>query len=239
MTIRHPDYDLRHRYHARVRRAAAVAIVLHGLVFATAPPYEPRPAPERRAKPLRLVALSGAWGAGPADAGASADLAAPAKATPLERRAVLREGASLAESRVITEPGEEVVPPSGMGATIRGGGEVQGGAPSGGGTGLEDEAPPVFYNFDTAPRAIRRVEPDYPVGARSRGEEGTVVVNVNIDERGGILRAWVAAKHAPEALVSAALDAAYQFQFAPGKQRGTPVKCTVAIPFRFHLTILR
>ena len=239
MTLRHPDYDLRRRYHARVRRAAAAAIVLHGLVFAAAPPYVPRPAPARPAKPLRLVTLSGAWGAGPADAGATANATAPWNAAPPERRAALREGASLVESRVITESGEEVVPRTGTGATIRGGGEVQGGSPSVGVAGFEDDAPPVFYNFDTAPRALRRVEPDYPAGPKSRGEEGTVVVNVNIDERGGILRAWVAAKNAPEALVSAALDAAYQFQFTPGKQRGVPVKCTVAIPFRFHLTVLR
>lgn len=239
MTVRHPDYDLRRRYHARVRMAAVVAIALHGLVFATVPPYKPRPAPERRAKPLRLVTLSGAWGVAPADAGFSSEAVVPGTATPPERRGILPEGASLVASRVTSELAEDVVPRSGMGATIRGGGEVQGGAPSGSVASLEEEAPPVFYNFDTAPRAIRRVEPEYPVGARSREEEGTVVVNVNIDERGRILRAWVAAKNAPEALVSAALDAAYQFQFTPGKQRDVPVKCTVAIPFRFHLTILR
>ena len=39
--------------------------------------------------------------------------------------------------------------------------------------------------------------------------------------------------------IGAALDAAYQFRFSPGKQRETPVRCTVAIPFRFHLMNVR
>jgi len=237
VTTRHPDYDLRRRYHARVRVACVVAIALHGLAFATAPPYAPRPA-ERRSSPLRLVTLAGGWGVAPADAGATADAVAAGNGAPPEARGALRPGVSLVESRVTTEPAAVAATPSG-GAAIRGGGEVQGGAPSGGIGGLEEEAPPVFYNFDTAPRAIRRVEPDYPAAARSRDEEGMVVVNVNIDERGRILRAWVAAKHASETLVSAALDAAYQFQFTPGKQRGVPVKCTVAIPFKFHLMQIR
>jgi protein TonB len=239
-TSRHPAYDLRRRYHARVRNAGAAAIVLHGIVFAVAPPYQPRPA-GRPSTPLRLVAESGGWGAATGEAGASAaaasaaagsrDEVAPARSLPA--------GASVVESRVTTESAASALPDAGAAATIRGGASVQGGVLHGGTSGIEEEGPEVFYNFDTPPRAIRRVEPDYPAAARSRDEEGMVVVNVNIDERGRILRAWVAAKDASETLVSTALDAAYQFQFLPGKQRGIPVKCTVAIPFRFHLMSVR
>lgn len=234
MTRRHPAYDLRSRYHARVRNAVVVAIVLHGIVFAVAPPYEPRPA-QKASSPLRLVAFSGGWGVQAADAGAPGNPGLPPAPATTPSTGSLRPGASLAESRVTTEAAASAIPAVGTAATIRGATGVQGGASSAGGAGFEDEAPPVFYDFDTAPRAIRTFEPAYPPGARSRDEEGTVVVNVNIDESGRILRAWVAAKNAPEALVTAALDAAYQFQFAPGQQRGIPVKCTVAIPFRFNL----
>ena len=236
MTSRHPAYDLRRRYHARVRNAGAAAIVLHGIVFAVAPPYEPRTA-GRPSTPLRLVALSGGWGLATTNAGgriaaAPSDGAIPTRSLPA--------GASVVESRVTTtESAVSAIPAAGTAATIRGGAPVQGGALSGGAPGVEGEEPAVFYNFDTPPRATRRVEPDYPAAARSRDEEGTVVVNVNIDEHGRILRAWVAAKDASETLVSAALDAAYQFRFSPGKQRETPVKCTVAIPFRFHLMNVR
>jgi len=237
VTSRHPAFDLRRRYHARVRNATVIAILLHGIVFATAPPYSPRPA-AKRPSPLRLVAVSGGWGVGSADAGSGGG-GAPANASLRESPRALPAGASLFESRVTTEPAEVATSAGGTDATIRGGGEVKGGVLGEGAGGFEETGPPVFYDFDTAPRATRRVEPDYPAAARSRDEEGTVVVNVNIDERGRILRAWVAAKDASEALVSAALDAAYQFEFTPGKQRGTPVKCTVAIPFRFNLMEVR
>lgn len=109
-----------------------------------------------------------------------------------------------------------------------------GAAGSGEEEGIGDE-PPVFYSYETSPRVVRRVEPEYPLKARVAGEEGTVVINVNIDAAGRILRAWVAESTASESLVEAALDAIYQFQFLPGKQGGYPVKCTVAIPFHFSL----
>ena len=237
MTSRHPAYDLRRRYHARVRKAAVAAIVLHGIVFAVAPPYTPRPA-GRPSSPLRLVAVSGGWGIATADAGASVGVRPREGAAPIPTGALPR-GASVVESHVTTESAVTAISAAGTGATIRGGAEVQGGVLAGGGPGLGEEGPPVFYNFDAPPRATRRMEPDYPAAARSRDEEGTVVVNVNIDEKGRILRAWVAAKDASETLVTAALDAAYQFRFSPGTQRGTPVKCTVAIPFRFHLMNVR
>jgi protein TonB len=99
----------------------------------------------------------------------------------------------------------------------------------------ERNAPPVYYDYDTAPRAVRTLEPDYPLAARNAGLEGTVVINLNLDEQGRILRAWVASSSAPDILVSAALDAVYQFEFSPGLSRGVPVRSTVAIPIRFTL----
>ncbi|HEU4724482.1 MAG TPA: energy transducer TonB, partial [Candidatus Eisenbacteria bacterium] len=99
----------------------------------------------------------------------------------------------------------------------------------------EEEAPPVYYGYDTPPRALRTFEPAYPTAAKASGFEGTVVININLDERGSILRAWVASANAPELLISTALDAVYQFRFAPGLARGVPVRCTVAVPFRFFL----
>jgi TonB family protein len=99
----------------------------------------------------------------------------------------------------------------------------------------ERNAPPVYYDYDTAPRAVRTLEPEYPLAARNAGLEGTVVINLNLDEQGRILRAWVASSSAPDILVSAALDAVYQFEFSPGLSRGVPVRSTVAIPLRFTL----
>ena len=108
-------------------------------------------------------------------------------------------------------------------------------AAAGGGGTMEEDAAPVYYGYDTAPRALRTFEPSYPMAAKYSGFEGTVVININLDERGNILRAWVASASAPELLIATALDAAYQFQFSPGLARGVPVRSTVAVPFRFFL----
>ena len=97
--------------------------------------------------------------------------------------------------------------------------------------------PPVFYAFDTPPRATRRIVPEYPASAKAQMVQGTVILNVNIDEQGRIMRVWVVRSTAPEILVQAAIDAVYQFEFSPGSAHGNPVKCTVAVPFDFHLNM--
>jgi len=136
--------------------------------------------------------------------------------------------------RTIAAAEEEAIAPR-SGAVSMGtiGGEGSGAA-AGYGSTTDGEAE-VFYAYDTPPRTKRRVTPAYPAEARAAGLEGTVVVNVNIDDHGRILRAWVAQSNAADVLVSAALDAVYQFEFEPGKSRDEPVRCTVAIPFQFHL----
>ena len=105
------------------------------------------------------------------------------------------------------------------------------------GEGAGDEAPPVFYEFDSPPRVLRSVVPEYPAVAKLREAEGTVVLNANVDEHGRVIRVWVAQATATEALIQAAVDAMYRFQFSPGSQQGVPVKCTVAVPFNFRLNV--
>jgi TonB family protein len=98
-----------------------------------------------------------------------------------------------------------------------------------------EDGPPLFYAYDAPPRVTHAITPEYPAAARSAGAEGTVIVNVNVDEHGRVTRAWVATAEAPESLIEAALDASYQFVFAAGTMRNVPVPCTVAIPFQFSL----
>lgn len=212
---------LRGGYYHRIELGMAVALAAHLLVFAVAPPYVPKPFRLRQERPLRLVqpALS------------TGELAAPAarEATtyPAPQQAVVQS-----EQLETIPPNRAAAPAASRGASP-GVGAGSGGA--GGADAGEGDSPPVFYAYDTPPRAVRRVEPDYPLAARIVGSEGTVVINANIDETGRIMRAWVAQSTAPEPLVEAALDAVYQFEFLPGKQGSFPVKCTVAIPFRFSL----
>ncbi|MGE5175679.1 MAG: energy transducer TonB [Hyphomicrobiales bacterium] len=215
----HPSHRYRRRYYRRVATAMGVAATLHVAAFVLSPAYAPHP-PAMRPTPLRLVRLASL--ASPALA---APAEAPAAVTPLGPRPIRPDAPAAAP--IVTEAAASVgVKSGGAPASIpSAAGAIEG----------EDAAPPVFYQYDKAPRVIRRVEPDYPPEARLRGEEGTVVVNANIDERGHVIRAWVVAKNASEALVNAVIDAVYQFEFTPGEERGIPVRCTVAIPFSFSL----
>jgi len=210
---------LRSGYYHRIEMGIAVAFGAHLIVFAMAPPYVPRPFRLRQEEPLRLVQPGLSTGEPAARAAASA---APTVPPP--------------QPAVVQSEQIESVPSTRSGAPAAAPGATPGSGDAGEGVGGgEGDSPPVFYAYDTPPRAVRRVEPEYPLEARIVGSEGTVVINANIDETGRIMRAWVAQSTAPESLVEAALDAIYQFEFLPGKQGSYPVKCTVAIPFRFSL----
>jgi len=214
------SHPIRRRYYRRVRNAVVVAAAIHVAAFATAPPYRPKP-PAMSADPIRLLPLTAATSleevhaapALPPDGGVPApESPAVAAIRPVARQEIRSE-------QILSTP------------------QSESGAPEAAATSgaAESEAPPVYYGYDTSPRAVKTAEPDYPLAARNSGFEGTVVINVNLDERGRILRAWVASANAPDVLVASALDAVYQFEFAPGLFRGSPVRSTVAIPFRFSL----
>jgi protein TonB len=216
--------DLRSGYYRRLEIGVGVALALHVLVFALAPPYVPRPFQLPHDQSLRLVvaglpSLSTAPVAGPP---------AP-RATETSRAAPPPPPSAFVKPEQLEPaPARSPAPPSAAPATS---------ATAGTGSGVaESDTPPVFYEYDAAPRIVKRVEPQYPLAARIAGAQGTVIIDVNVDETGKLLRAWVAQATAPEALVQAALDAVYQFEFSPGKMGAHPVKCTVAIPFHFTLT---
>jgi len=226
-------FDRRHpsqrRYYRNVRNAMIVAAVAHAAVLAFAPMPLP-PVPQMGPSVMRMVETSGLLlsaavsSSRPATSSADGPLAPglPAKAEAIRE---VREPVS-------TMPASEVAP-SATGTAMRSGTGHGSALPSG--SGVIEDGPAVFYAYDTAPRPTHRVEPTYPVAARNAGYEGTVVVNLNIDERGRVLRGWVAEARAADVLVEAALDAAYEFTFEPGTWRGEPVKCTVSIPFQFRL----
>ncbi|MBI4365152.1 MAG: TonB family protein [Candidatus Latescibacteria bacterium] len=220
MSLADEARPLHRGYYRRVEVAFVLALAFHAGVFAVAPPYVPRPY-RLREPPLKLVSAS-VVGTGEAEAPSPPAAAAPTVAS--------RAGAFITEQ---LEPAASVqTPPSGPRASHPEGGGSAGSGPQ---SDAGEVAPPVFYAFDTPPRTTRRVVPEYPASARAHGAEGTVVLNVNIDERGRIMRVWVAQSSAPERLIQAAIDAIYQFEFSPGSEHGHPVKCTVAVPFNFSL----
>ncbi len=95
--------------------------------------------------------------------------------------------------------------------------------------------PPDFVPFDSDPVPVHAEEPEYPDLARQAEAEGTVVIEVTIDENGRVIGARVFSSDTMEALESAALAAARKFLFEPAKQREVPVKCRIHIPFTFAL----
>jgi TonB family protein len=213
----------RARYRRNLKRALAVAAAIHVVLFAVIPAYRATPARAERDW-IRMVdarAWRGRdpWPASAAPTGSHGDATQPVAVDP---GPVRMEAATAVE----TAPAQDAAATPGPGS---------GSGTGSGGSGGYDEAPPVFYAYDTAPKVLRRVEPIYPIEARDQGLEGTVVLHVNLDARGRIQRAWVARASAAETLIRAAMDAIYQFEFEPGRQKDVPVPCTVAIPFEFHL----
>ena len=220
---RHPS---QRRYYRNVRNAMVAAVAAHAAIFAFAPITMPPPL-RGPVDGLRMVESSSGPPAHTLRESGEAAGGVPARSSVAEPARLMADGS------VVTEPAFlEPASPDVAVAPARGGAAPAG---TGGSQGLADAEPSVFYAYDTPPRVLRRVEPAYPTEARAAGMEGSVVVNLNIDARGRILRAWVAQANAADPLVEAALDAAYQFEFAPGTWRGEPVRCTVAIPFQFHL----
>jgi protein TonB len=219
----HDSRRLERSYYRRVEAAILIAVAIHAVVAWLMPPYVPSPY-TLDATPLRLVA------AGRVDGTPGAPTAAPAMSPPAAPAARASETIVTEQLRFSPQAdprGAAPEPERGMAGSQSGSGLE----------GADEAAPPVFYAFDSPPRVLARVVPDYPALAKSQGGEGSVVLNANVDEEGRVIRVWVAQATAPELLVEAAIDALYRFKFAPGSQQGIPVKCTVAVPFNFRLNI--
>lgn len=84
-----------------------------------------------------------------------------------------------------------------------------------------------------APQAIRF--PDYPASAQRRGEEGVVVLKLQVDADGRVQQAMTYddSPRAARALVDAAQKAAATWRFQPERIDGQPVASTVLLPVCF------
>ena len=90
-----------------------------------------------------------------------------------------------------------------------------------------------FIKVAVKPKIIKEVAPIYPPLARKAGVEGLVVVKVLIDTKGNAEKVEIL-KSIPM-LDNAAIAAAKQFKFSPGRQRDRYVKVWMSIPFKFKL----
>jgi periplasmic protein TonB len=90
------------------------------------------------------------------------------------------------------------------------------------------------------PRPVAGMEtnraPIYPEIARRRGEEGRVMLRVDVSADGMPLDVSVAGTSGHPSLDSAALLAVRQWRFIPATQAGRSVAAVADVPIRFHLS---
>lgn len=82
-------------------------------------------------------------------------------------------------------------------------------------------------------KAIDKPAPPYPAIAKAAGVQGTVAVQIVIDERGRVISAKATGGH--PLLLSAAVQAAYRASFTPTVLGGQAVKVTGSITYNFVL----
>lgn len=84
-----------------------------------------------------------------------------------------------------------------------------------------------------AGKAVAKPVPPYPPIAKQARQEGTVAVQIVVDEQGRVVSAKAAS--GPALLLAAAERAAYQARFSPTMLNGQPVKISGVITYNFIL----
>jgi protein TonB len=93
--------------------------------------------------------------------------------------------------------------------------------------------PPRKTSVTIPGEALRRVQPTYPLSAKSARQGGAVSVEVVINENGDVISAR--AVSGSDLLKNAAVSAAKGWKFKPSTRDGKPVKSTSTITFNFKM----
>ena len=99
--------------------------------------------------------------------------------------------------------------------------------------GPPSDEPLDISEIEFKPHPIRITTPEYPREARKSKTEGSVVVRVLVDKKG--LVETVEVLSGPQVFRAAALDAARQFRFRPGRHEGERRKVWMVMPIDFKL----
>ncbi|MBF0260652.1 MAG: TonB family protein [Magnetococcales bacterium] len=94
---------------------------------------------------------------------------------------------------------------------------------------------PVYRAMDLGAALAGNPRPDYPRSARRLGQEGLVMVRVEVSADGRAERVALQQSSGFEALDQAALDAVARWRFVAARRAGVPVAATVTVPIRFVL----
>ena len=85
------------------------------------------------------------------------------------------------------------------------------------------------------PKYRENVHPRYPMLARSRGEEGVVLISAEVLANGKVGRLGIKKTSGYRLLDQSALEAVKNWRFEPARRMGMPVAVWVEIPVRFAL----
>ena len=99
-------------------------------------------------------------------------------------------------------------------------------------------APPVAprqARLDAPPKPKRNIRPDYPKGARQRGEQGDVILEIRVTAEGTVDDVKVATSSGFAELDEAAVKAARAAKFSPARSGHAPVASTARLKLQFKL----
>ena len=92
-----------------------------------------------------------------------------------------------------------------------------------------------FIPYDDPPVPLRPIRPKYPEIAQEAGIEGTVVVQVFVDDKGRVKETVILKGIPNTGLDEAATEAIRGVRFRPAKQRERAVGVWISIPVNFRL----
>ena len=99
-------------------------------------------------------------------------------------------------------------------------------------------APPVAprqARLDAPPKPKRNIRPDYPKGARQRGEQGDVILEIRVNAEGTVDDVKVAVSSGFGELDEAAVKAARMAKFSPARSGHAPVASVARLKLSFKL----
>ena len=94
---------------------------------------------------------------------------------------------------------------------------------------------PKQAKIDAPPKPRKTIRPDYPKGARQRGEQGDVVLEIRVNAAGIVDRVDIVSPSGFSELDEAAVRAARTARFTPAKSGGSPVASTARLKLDFKL----
>lgn len=94
---------------------------------------------------------------------------------------------------------------------------------------------PVALSSELSVTCPQRRPPSYPPLSRRLGEEGKVVLRVELDEQGSVSAARIATASGFARLDEAALAAVKTWRCTPAQRDGQPVRAVALQPFKFVL----